>query len=99
MPFLPETFASTSQPTAPDWRLLCTLIPVSTLCVFSRIILWAMLLAATALQARAQESLPAAAEPAVEPAAQPQPTGRIVEGRPPLYNVKRTLHPLTWLEA
>src|SRR5436190_1080903 len=66
----------------------------------SRIILLTLLIAAPLVQARAQESLPdnnqATAEP--QPESQPQEGERIVEGRPGLYNLKRDLHPLTWLE-
>lgn len=60
-----------------------------------RIILLMCFAAAAVRPAPAQESLPPAGETAPPP---PEGGGRIVEGRPPLYTVKRNAHPLTWLE-
>jgi hypothetical protein len=75
--------------------------------VLHRVLLSAAFLAAPVIRARGQEPAAPDAEvtaatqpdtPAAEPGSESAQTARIVEGRPPLYSVKRALHPLTWLE-
>jgi outer membrane protein assembly factor BamA len=63
-----------------------------------RIILFTMLAVVLVSEVWAQESLPNQAEPTTEPTTHTDQTERIVDGRPPLYSLKRAAHPLTWLE-
>ena len=76
--------------------------------VLHRVLLVTVFVAAPQSQVRAQDPSPSKTQPpdVTEPVEIAAPAGeseskqttRIVDGWPPLYSVKRALHPLTWLE-
>src|SRR5262245_35475085 len=65
--------------------------------VLPRITLLTVLTMASGAAICAQESLPDTTKPDTQ-AAEADQSDRIVDGRPGLYSVKRTAHPLSWLE-
>jgi outer membrane protein assembly factor BamA len=63
------------------------------MCALSRLLLLTMALALP-ITSGAQEAVPGETDPATQLPEQE----RVVEGRPPLYSIKRNAHPLTWIE-